>query len=786
MRRVCCALAILASTGLSGVSPTTTYTLQGDLVIATTSDGRSQFVEERSHDGRLRERHWLGTNGEPLLHERLDPTDPFGSAELHQRAGELERTISWSVGENGHLKTVQGVFGAITYNYDDMGRCIAKGTSGNRILQYEWDDRNRLKRMFSPDGTIDYFFGYDEFDRINSAYDAITGHAVTRTFDDQGRLTSDGEEDAAVRVEYHSSGSVKKIELPDGTALLYHKDGSVHRTGSNLCWSMPQQEQPFHDVLESQEVLWHTDPLGSWGSFFEYDELNQLQSESGEWKKSYKFNLFGLSKRAERGIYDNDGNLCRFQSRNRQWTYSYDALGRLSFAACDGYEEQYRYDGFGRLQEIVSNDQSRRLCWFDETDMGTIIDGRVVELLIFTSDGRRPMAVELGEKPFSVAVDGRGSIIALFDLASGEAVEVYRYNAFGHVHVYGFSDQELREKALCPWLYCGKRLLKRAQAYDFGSRRYFLHTFRWAERDPLGLVDTPDDRVYVRNNPVAFVDPVGLLPSLISWSDVANSASTAVKTVAGNMYKSLTFAKQRLDWFLEIRSTYEDLFFDLVGQIWARLLGYNPDPSTRGAYGGEEIHPKVRITLINGILTGIPEAEENASFLSTTHGKIPVHFVYAATEGFSTDLFHAFLGKAGFMSRQAKMLVSLWKDLIQEMGGPEGGGVILHYAHSLGATDTLNALQRLDPAERRCIRVATFGSPTLIEEGECGRVDNYVSMNDGVPTLALSRYHTGGENIHFIPSEIAFPLDHFLLGKTYRTVIETLGQKFQEEFLKAQ
>ena len=132
------------------------------------------------------------------------------------------------------------------------------------------------------------------------------------------------------------------------------------------------------------------------------------------------------------------------------------------------------------------------------------------------------------------------------------------------------------------------------------------------------------------------------------------------------------------------------------------------------------------------------------------------------------------------------MLVALWKELINEMGGPEGGGVILHYAHSLGATDSLNALEQLESAERRCIRVVTFGSPTLIEDGVCARVDNYVSLNDGIPSLDVRRYYKGGENIHFLSSEKAFPLDHLMTGKTYRTVIETLGQKFQEEFLLAQ
>ena len=780
-----CAFGLLAIVALSSLNGavSTTCAVEGDRVITITSDGKSQVTEERSRDGRLHERLWQGASGQSLFHEWLIPIDPLGSAELHQRAEGRERTVSWTVGEGGHLKAVQGVTAMTTYEYDVFGRCIIKRTNNRREIRYEWDDNNRLTRMFSADGTIDYRYSYDGSDRICSAYDAVTGHRVTRSFDDEDRMISDGEEEASVRIDY-DAGAIKRISLPDGTALCYGNSGSVQRIGSDVLWSILLSRQLYHTVVESQEILHHSDPFGPWDSSFEYDELNQLQSEGGEWEQTYGFDLFGLTPRYEAGQYNDDGSLCSFQEGNRVWTYMYDVLGRLSVASCGGYEEQYRYDGFGRLQEIVTNSGSKRLCWIDETNIGTISEGVITDLLILSSDGH-PGAVEVCGRLFLAAIDSRGSIIALIDPMTSEPVEVYRYSAFGHVHTYGRSEQEILDQPLCPWLYYGKRWLEGSQAYDFVSRRYVLQALRWAEQDPLGLVDTPDDRVYVRNNPVAFSDPSGLFP-MISWISLKNSFSTAANTVAGNVYKSITFAKRRLDWLLEIRSTYEEVFFELVGQNWMRLLGYNFDPTDRGTYGGADTYPKVRITLINGMLNGISDAEENAELVSSTHGGVPIHFVYAATDGFASDLFRAFLGKAGVLSHQAKMLVALWKELINEMGGPEGGGVILHYAHSLGATDSLNALEQLESAERRCIRVVTFGSPTLIEDGVCARVDNYVSLNDGIPSLDVRRYYKGGENIHFLSSEKAFPLDHLMTGKTYRTVIETLGQKFQEEFLLAQ
>lgn len=783
---VYCLLATLSLYADSHVS--STCTVQGDVVTTTTSDGRSRCIEERSLDGHLHERLWIGAQGQHILQEWLNPTDPLGSAELRQKAGNKERTIFWKVGENKHLKTVQGAIATTSYEYDNLGHCIAKYTGDSREIQYEWDTQDRMTRLYSPDGTIDYRFSYDSQGRICSAYDAVTDHTVTRTFDDQGSLISDGEEGVTIHIEYDAQGSIKTLSLPDGTALCYYRDGLVQRESTEPLWYVIPPEGPYEDTLESQETVWHTDPLGSWCSTFEYDELNQLQSEAGEWNQVYDFDPFGMSSRAEAGEYDADGNLCTYKEGQTQWSYTYDALGRLASASCNGRVEHYRYDGFGRLQEITTENSSKQLCWFDRVDLGAIVDDKIVELLVFSADGTRPLAVELNGELSLVAVDTRGSIIGLLEPLSEEPLEVYRYSAFGHVHTYGMSEEETREKASCPWLYCGKRWLETAQAYDFSSRRYLLQTLRWAEQDPLGLVNTPDDRMYARNNPVAFADPSGLFSFMIPWADMVNSVSKAVQTIADNLYKSITFAKQRLDWILDVRSTYEDLFFNLMGRTWLRLLGYNLDPSERGTCGGKDSHPKIRITMINGMLNGAPEAKQNAELISSTHGDVPVHFIYSATAGFAGDLLRGFLGKAGIASHQASMLASLWKDLIQEMGGPQGGGVILHYAHSLGATDTLHALQQLDSAERKCIRVATFGSPTLLEDGLCAQVDNYVSVKDGVPTLDLPRYQAGVSgnqpNIHFIPSEIAFPMDHLLSGKTYSMVLETLGQRFQEEFLR--
>jgi RHS repeat-associated protein len=648
-----------------------------------------------------------------------------------------------------------------------------------------------MTRQASADGTIDYRFSYDEAGRICRASDVISGRSVTRTFDSAGRLIGDGD----VTAEVSATGRLTRITLSDGTSVRYEGDRIV-RSGS-ATWTMEglRRDAVVRPAAQAycvpSEVEFH-DSLGCWKEKFIYDELNQLQEEEGEFHLKAEFDPFGTASRMACCRCDSDGNVVREGGRDHERTFEYDAFGRLVGAIHDGGKERYSYDGFGRLQEIVHDDGTvQRLCWLGSVEVGAIRQGVLVDLKIPHPTSLVPIAIEVLGHPFRVDTDARGSITALYDGLSGEVAEVYRYSAFGDLHVYGASLDSVKPFAISPWLYCGKRFLKGSGTFDFGARRYCVSLMRWVERDPLGIVDTIDDRIYVRNNPMAFTDPSGLFPWFLDWSSVGDSIIHALQTAAKNAYKSVTFAQQRSDWLHEFRATYEDLFFKLVGQIWLRCMGYNLDASALHVHGEGEKHPKVRITLINGILNGIPEAGSSAALLSSTHGDVSVHFIYAATEGLAGDMLRGAVSKAGLPSRQAKLLAALWRQLIDEMGGVEGGGTILHYAHSLGATDTLNALQLLELNERQLIRTSTFGSPTLLNDGVCGKVDNYVSMNDGVPVIDYQRYCDGANgmraNVHFVPSDCAIPLiDHYFDGKTYRGVLEMLGQKFQEEFLLAQ
>ncbi len=143
----------------------------------------------------------------------------------------------------------------------------------------------------------------------------------------------------------------------------------------------------------------------------------------------------------------------------------------------------------------------------------------------------------------------------------------------------------------------------------------------------------------------------------------------------------------------------------------------------------------VRITYINGMLNCPEEVIEYLHNLSIMHGGANVHYIYRESNGFFKDVLKAGLIKGGYVSDHAKELAAMWKEMIEEMGGINGGGTIIHYAHSLGAADTYVAGGLLSESERLMIKVYTFGSPQIIPPEYFGHVVNYISRWDGVSPL---------------------------------------------------
>lgn len=278
---------------------------------------------------------------------------------------------------------------------------------------------------------------------------------------------------------------------------------------------------------------------------------------------------------------------------------------------------------------------------------------------------------------------------------------------------------------------------------------------------------------------------------LASTTYVEDSDGYKMAKISFQAQKILSFYRS-LNNFITKNSTFPneeqpiliqlgEIFFDKVyDQIVNSFYNF---PREVGVVGNGEVNDQVRVTFINGILNSFNDCKDHAEFLSGLHGGVNVHYIYRPTEGVFDDIISSWKVKSGSLTPQACDMVKVWRKLIKEMGGPEGGGTIIHYAHSIGGAETLNARDMLTAEEKKMIHVITLGSPSVITKHGLSGANNYVSVSDWVCYLDPFGHARGlyydDTNIVLVGSWKAIPfLDHPFRSKTYQAVIESLGEKF--------
>lgn len=202
-------------------------------------------------------------------------------------------------------------------------------------------------------------------------------------------------------------------------------------------------------------------------------------------------------------------------------------------------------------------------------------------------------------------------------------------------------------------------------------------------------------------------------------------------------------------------------------------------------YEGQEAGDKVRISFINGMLNTKSDILKTVEWLCDIHGGNTIHYVFKPSEGLAWDVLKSSLVKLGIISPEATALAELWKQLIVEMGGTESGGTIIHYAHSIGGSNTYLAKSLMTPQELKMIQVYTFGSPTIIPPNDFQCVLNYVSVQDGVTFMdfieRLKALFFDDQHIVCVGTCWGNP-EHVIQSESYRIPFENYGKAFVEQW----
>jgi len=231
-----------------------------------------------------------------------------------------------------------------------------------------------------------------------------------------------------------------------------------------------------------------------------------------------------------------------------------------------------------------------------------------------------------------------------------------------------------------------------------------------------------------RINSPQFIDNKS--PSLFSLNTLWRCINAAARYINQRVNEELAHCAETYQIVDTVSQFADSVGCELLGPEYMRFAGFHPSESETGIYGQGCEPQKYRITFVNGILTTKENLKANMQLISEAHDGCSIHYCYVGTRGWTNDLVRSSFCKMGVTSPEAKELARIWRELIQDLGGPQSGGIIFHYAHSLGGTETHLAKFLLTPEELKMIKVITFGSPTLIPDEEFHSVVNLISCRD--------------------------------------------------------
>ena len=258
---------------------------------------------------------------------------------------------------------------AVTNTYDGNGRPASMGDAlGNKTL-FQWDSRGRRTAVTDPDGYTTAF-AYDLLDRltvvtfpdsttIQNSYNCCTltqtidqkGGVIQFVYDDYNHLINKTDQTGAVvRQAYDAVGNLVSLTDPNNHTWQWQYD-ALNRRIKEI------------DPLGNQRS-WTYDPMGNVASRtdgngattnYSYGAFNQLIQTSYPDGTSVAI------------TYDAVGNRLTLTNSAGQWTWTYDALSRVTseLTPAASTATQFQYDNEGHRTAVIDPDGNQTSYAYD-------------------------------------------------------------------------------------------------------------------------------------------------------------------------------------------------------------------------------------------------------------------------------------------------------------------------------------------------------------------------------------------------------------------------------------
>ncbi len=359
----------------------------------------------------------------------------------------------------------------VQYRYDAAGR-IGELTDGSdiRLVLYTYDSVGRLSR--EDNGNLTFTtYGFDDAGQLTSLVNHLPDGTVSSrfdyTYDDLGRRTSVTTLEGLTTFGYDAIGQLTLVVLPDSRIIQYQYDAVGNRTA----------------VIDNGAPTNYTT-----------NKLNQYE-RIGSFDRTYDKDGNLITDEAGGGTtytYDDESRLLSWVDGVLRVGYEYDALGNRVAKVDGGVRTEYLIDPLG-LTNVVA-----------EYDTG----GNLIARYVHGGFGLVSRHDSGGAAAF-YDFDGVGSTVAMTD-ASGVIANQYSYLPFGEALT-------ISETIANPFEFVGQFGVQRdGNGLDFMRARYYSSDDgRYINEDPIGIAGGLNLYGYVTNDPVNYIDPSGLSPTLV-------------------------------------------------------------------------------------------------------------------------------------------------------------------------------------------------------------------------------------------------------------------------------
>lgn len=402
-------------------------------------------------------------------------TDRKGQVTAFTYDGLNRRTLAgFGVTVTGGVSSYQSTVG---YTHDGGNRItqISDSLSGNITRGY--DGLDRLVSETTPQGSIGYT--YDLAGRRTGM--TVNGQsAVSYSYDNADRLTQISQGSSSVSFSYDDDNRRSSLVLPNGVTVSYAYDQASHVTGisyqlgaNNLGGLTYTYDQLGHRTQVSGSFARTALPATVVSAT--YDAANQVTNWNGT-PVSYDANGNVLSDGVNTLSWDARNQL----SSANGTSLSYDAFGRR-IQNLQG--TSFVYDGLNPVQELSGG-----------TVTANLLAGGIDEIFSRTDSSGALTQLK----------DALGNTVALADV-SGAISAAYTYDPFGTTLISGQSGANALQ-------FTGRENEGNG-LYAYRARYYSPEFQRFLSQDPMGNQSDPNPYLYARDNPLTFVDPLGLDPS---------------------------------------------------------------------------------------------------------------------------------------------------------------------------------------------------------------------------------------------------------------------------------